>query len=404
MSDIETALRETLNRQATAAPTAATASAELLTAVRRRRARTSLMLCAATVVAVLGIAVGARLASPDRTLEPAPSPHPRSAPGMVYVGSNGTIWGRADNGTTTDWRVTMSEACGEACSPAQMAWSPDGRTLAVASGPPLPCCSESVDVTVMLMSAGGEDARPLFQCPREAGCFNGLVRSLSWSRDSTQIALTTSTELYVLSLDGRAPDLVCNCAALSATFLPDGRLAYTVNDATRSNFSTEPGRVEAIDLGSRETSTLMSVTKLTETAFSPDGRYLVINRGDNHLSLVDTSEPTPWTTGPAYADGIGVTWSPSGDRFAFVGQSGHNTNTFRAQLWTGGPGQPARLLHQFDGNLGWSPPIWSPDGSTVATYYDNAVWLFDPDTGRLVDTVPAAGRAAAWQPQPGDDH
>src|SRR5262245_833463 len=243
----------------------------------------------------------------------------------------------------------------------------------------------------MVMSAGGEDARRLFRCPLGAGCSRGVVRSLSWSDDSKQIALATNEELYVIPLDGGAPDLVCTCRALGATFLPDGRLAYVTNDALQRRGTAE-GEVKAIDLGSRQTSTLMTGIKtLTEAAWSPDGRYVVINRGDNRLSLIDTSAPTPWTPEAVYADGIGVTWSPEGDRFAFAGQSGHDTKTFRMQLWVGAPGQPGRLLHQFDNNNGWSPPVWSPDGSTVGTYDDKAIWLFDAVSGELVDKVEAVG-------------
>jgi Tol biopolymer transport system component len=280
-----------------------------------------------------------------------------------------------------------------------MAWSPDGRTLA-AGMVPEGCCDEYLDVAVFVMSAGGQDVRPLFQCPRGSGCAKGQPRALAWSRDSKQIALATNQELYVIPLDGGAPDLVCTCGPLGATFLPDGRLAYATDDALQGLGATG-GEVKAIDLSSGETSTVMTAKNLTEAAWSPDGRYLVIDTGDNHLSLIDTYAPTPWTAETVSAHGIGPTWSSNGDRFAFSGQSGHDVKTFRMQLWIGAPGQPARLLHQFDNNNGWSPPVWSPDGSTVGTYNDNAIWLFDVVSGELVDKVDVSARGAAWQQAPG---
>jgi Tol biopolymer transport system component len=398
MSDLESMLRETLHRHATGLPATVTASPRLVAAVRRRRATNSALLCALVALVVLGIVVGLRIMAPNR-IEPV-VPTPKQPTSLVYVGQDGAIVSRADDGSTDTW-VTgqgLRDLCGVPCFPSSLAWSPDGRTLAVLTGPA--CCLESTDVSVVVMSPGGAEARRLFQCPEGSGCADGLPYRLAWSRDSHSVAFSADKELYVVPLDGGPDDLVCTCRAWGVYFLPDGRLTYLTH-----------GDVRAIDLETAETSTLATFDRATDVTWSPDGRYAVVTTDDTYFSVADFADSTPTMVPPQRVDGLFVTWSPDGSRFVYIATTGDKYQDLRHELWVAGPGQQPVLLHRFPHvNGGLAPPVWSSDGATLEFFQGSGtapgggtVWLVDPETGKVVDKVSGAEGGAAWQPEPGND-
>lgn len=401
MTDLENRLRETLHRHASGLPTDVTAAPPLVAAVRRRRATTSALLCAMTAAAVLGIVLGVRLTTPDAPGPVEPPPTPRQTTALVYVGTNGGIWSRAEDGSTSAWLgdARMMDICGVPCFPNDLAWSPDGRTLAVLMGPA--CCLESTAVNVVVMSSGGQDARRLFVCPEGTGCADGMPQGLAWSPDSRQIAVATSQEMYLVPLDGGPPELVCTCAAFHPAFLPDGRLAYVAAH-----------RLQARDLETGATTTLLPDDRVQDGAWSPDGRYAVVLTGsnDNFLSVLDFSASPPVRPEPQRAGGIGARWSPSGDRFVYLSDDGAPMRERRSELWIGIPGRPPQLLHRFPhAGGGWAQPVWSPDGSMVELFLGSGmqpggtIWVIDANSGTVVDTITGAQGGAAWQRAPGAD-
>lgn len=156
--------------------------------------------------------------------------------------------------------------------------------------------------------------------------------------------------------------------------------------------------------------------------FSPDGKSVVFNMGDESLSNIYTlpvsgGEPRPLTSFPAFS--AGASWSPDGKAVAFVSNAGG-----KLRVWTvsAGGGEPraissgqvsdtfevtwfpdGRLLYQQAGNrnyyvldprtsaehllvdnsqVGWLfSPVLSPDRTRIAVAWnrrpDRGIWIID---------------------------
>lgn len=401
MSDLETQLRETLHRHAAQAPSDVTASRTVVAAVRRRRTIHSTLFVASAVVAVLAILLSTRLLTPSAAGPVEPTTTDRTTP-LVYLGPDQGIMSRGADGNGRPWLAgaRLTGLCRALCAPVEMQWSPDGRTLAVLMGPP--CCLDRTTVSVVAMSAGGRHARLLFACPKRSGCADGYPRTLAWSPDSHRILLTTNKEMYVVPAGGGSPDLICTCAALDASFLPDGGVAYVT-----------PGRLLAQDLASGETTTLAEIPGLSGATWSPDGRWMLAGADDGSLSLMDMTASPPAPVTPQHVEGFDAQWSPDGARFVYLTQAGHNLKTFRVELWVGAPGERPRLLHRFSKDAPHRPAAtpglvgaahgtaWSSDGTEIVQWIDDGSWpgtlhIVDADSGKLVGRTGDAMGPIAW--------
>ena len=345
------------------------------------------------VTAVVAIVAAIALVFPGDRPTPEPAePHLEQTTPLAYDGGSG-IWTRTDEQKTVTQLGTL-EVCGGPCVPYDLAWSPDGRTLAVLTGPE--CCAAGIGISVVLLSRDGSDPRRVFGCPTQK-CTEGYPRSLAWSRDSRHLAVTVDTETFLVPADGGAgPELVCDCRATDPTFLADGTLAYV-----------DDGRLRARDLTSGETTTLLTSAGMMRAEWSPDGRWVVLTEGDGFLSLVDMSSSPPTRVTPQHVAGLGPRWSPEGDRFAYSTQRGRDRESFRPEVWVATPGDSPTLLHQFPRGGGWSDPVWSPDGTRVALWIGDGktggtVRVLDAATGEVLHSIrgPADG-ALAWAPEPG---
>ncbi len=99
--------------------------------------------------------------------------------------------------------------------------------------------------------------------------------------------------------------------------------------------------------------------------WSPDGErfaFVVFTRGENRLVIIDAD--TGRREREIAAEGVGAithpSWSPDGSRLAFSGQSGGRSNLWTVDVESG----ETRMLT--DDAYSALQPAWSPDGRTVA--------------------------------------
>jgi WD40 repeat protein/serine/threonine protein kinase len=251
-----------------------------------------------------------------------------------------------------------------------MAFSPDGRTLASASGsvfgPDLP---ERRDQTLRLWDLStGQVVRTL------EGHTNGVSgvafspdgRTLaSASADKTVRLWDASTGQVVHTLEGHT------AGVKSVVFSPDGRTVASASaDKTVRLWDASTGQIVRTLEGHTDS--------VNSVAFSPDGRILASGGG----VLWDTSTGQVVRTLQGYTHIKSVAFSPDGRTLASGGGGGDH----RVRLWDTSTGQVDRML------VGHILPVnsvaFSPDGKTLASAgWDKAVRLWDASTGQVVRTL-----------------
>lgn len=324
-----------------------------------------------------------------------PGPTTISTAEIAYIGTGGGVWALESDGTTSSWAepTQLSEFCDTTCIATSLQWSPDGRTLAVLTTPAPYAEEGDGDVTVQLMSPGGGDLRAVFACP-DAECRRHFGRSLAWSPDSRQVAVTVDNDLYVADAHAGSPELVCTCQATPATYLRDGRLAIVGGHG-----------LAAIDPTTRLSTNLARVPHAVSAAWTPDRtRALVTTRHGRSVEVNVVSH----TTSPAQRlHASAGAWSPDSVPYAYVVQRTlrHPLRVDGAELWITGPtGRGPRLLHRFPskaGDVRFQPPVWSPDGARIAQFFRTSwpqgnVRIIDVRSGKVVDAFAAQG-GVAWR-------
>jgi WD40 repeat protein len=236
------------------------------------------------------------------------------------------------------------------------AWSPDGRRLAFASGPP-------GANQIYVMNADGSDRRRLTEGEGNPG-------RPAWSPDGRRLAFHSrqsgNSEIYVVNVDGSGPANPTNLTNhpaedLLATWSPDGgRIAFTSN---------RDGRWQIYVMNADGS----GQTRLTHTAgfdvlgaWSPDGRQIAFhsNRDGN------------WEIYVMHPDGSGhirltrndaldylPAWSPDGRRLAFASNRDGNWEVYVMNADGSGQTNLTNNPAMEDGEIGVS---WSPDGTTLA--------------------------------------
>jgi len=289
-----------------------------------------------------------------------------------------------------------------------VAFSPDGKTLAAASG------NGTIDFWNV-----ANPARPR-QLGHPFSTFNGSgVWSVAFSPDGRTLAVgeISTIELWDITDPAHPNQLLPSLtggAATSVAFSPDGRTLaagyyygaiklWDVADPARPRELGQPLNTsvavqtvafspdgKTLAVGSHNTIDLWDVTNparprqlgqpistgsaVNSVAFSPDGKTLA-SGDDNHVILRDVTDPArprplgqPFTTG-----GSSVTFSPDGSTLAVGGSDGIDLWDVTNPTESSQVGQPLTT----GGGGAVDSVAFSPDGKTLASQDGNAVRLWN---------------------------
>ena len=247
-----------------------------------------------------------------------------------------------------------------------VAFSPDGRTLA--------STSEGSDSTVRLWDiATGRHKQTLTG-------HTGRVGSVAFSPDGRTIAgeswegvqlwdVATSNLLRTFTADDEGfGDVV---------FSPDGRTIASglVNEGKIYLWETGTGR--------HKRTLIKHNGGAGSVAFSPDGKTLASGgSNDNTINLWDagTGRPKRTLTAEHFNGVYNVAFSSDGRTLASTGGRARNIH-----LWDVGTGRRKRTLTVRDG--GFWHIVFSPDGKTLANGSESTVDFWDVGTGRHKQTI-----------------
>jgi len=278
--------------------------------------------------------------------------------------------------------------------PALVAFSPDGRTLAISGA----------DRTVKLFEA--ETGRHIATLTGEKTGFNGFAFSPDSRLAATRATLDRAVSLWdattgklLHKLPGRKPDFETKLKAALVTspdffrvwFSPDGRAVATEREDDILNlWETATGKLLVALEHKTETNAAKDALSFPFTgtfplilsaSFAPDGARLVTANGDRAPKLWDAA------TGRLVA-----TLSGGYDRtyHAYFIAGGRAIMTFSIKgelnLWDAATGRHRLTLADARGRTHGA--VASPDGRLVAAQVDDRTTVWDGSDGRLLMHVP----------------
>lgn len=212
----------------------------------------------------------------------------------------------------------------------------------------------------------------------------------SLSPDGAQVAYVQSAvdkarqqELWILDLrSGSNSKIVQFPAVLSVVWSPTGDM-LAVN--------TGWGQLRTLSLATKESKLIATDISSDLASWSPDGRKITYEsasgtgeKRDFHVNVIDLA------TGQIskIAEGRYPSWSPHGDRIAYLDPRGQ---VYRSIPPNGGSGSP--LINKgkkvLDDPILSEPVVWSPDGRYVAIigYYDGGTMMILVDLATSKQTL-----------------
>ena len=282
-------------------------------------------------------------------------------------------------------------------------FSPDGKMLASGSGDPIihfPADNTiklwDVETNTNIASLEGHRGRVASM----AFSPDGKILA-SGSEDETVKLWDVETNTNIATLEGHTDKVS------SVAFSPDGKILASgggLFDRTVKLWDVETNT---------NTATLEGHTDgVSSVAFSPDGKILASGVGDaffpeffpessdNRVKLWDVASGEPIASLGGHTGEVwSVTFSPDGTMLASAGGTFDNT----VKLWDVDSTEP---IDSFEGHMdvvssvaflsdgirlaarsGYSSVAFSPDGTRLATGSDNAILLWDVDSGELITTL-----------------
>jgi len=255
----------------------------------------------------------------------------------------------------------------------QLAWSPDGSTLASSAG-----WFDSEDSSVRLWQPDGQALTPLFDHTQP-------VTALAWSPDGQTLATGSQDQTIKLwQSDGGLLTINSQSGIVFAlAWSPDGKIL-----ASGSVASPTQNTVQLWDPSGKLLHTMttqFSGGKFYNLAWSPDGEFLVGGATDysewkadgtlvfNHESCAHC--PPAW----------GFAWSPDSQRWAIGNESG--------LVWV--YGVDGQKIAQLQSQSNVDVMQWSPDGKWLAG--GKNLWRVDADQFTLKNYVKGE-ETLAWSP------
>jgi 6-phosphogluconolactonase (cycloisomerase 2 family) len=319
-----------------------------------------------------------------------------------------------DLATTTTTPVGYLGGVGTGNSPVSVAWSPDGRFLAVVN------YSSPYGMQVYRLNASSVPPIPgTTEPPTPVGgtaATGSNPYCVAWSPDGRFLAVVNSgsstTGMQVYRFNGSSTPTSLGTAGtgsspISVAWSPDGRFLAVANEG-----STGPAGLQLYRFngGSAPTSlgTVATGSSPWSVAWSSDGRFLAVaNEASPATGLQvyrfnGSNAPTSLGTATTGNNPKSVAWSPDG-RFLAVANGGSNT----LQLYRfNGSNAPTPLLGT--ATTGNSPVsvAWSPDGRFLAVAnngspYGMQVYRFNGSNQPTSLGTAATGSqpyAVAWSP------
>ena len=399
--DITVMLRDRAGAQ-TRAPLAA---ARVARQARRRRAVNAMSAAAVVVLLAVGGTAFWRSVSNDQVMPPPPAvPVTAHHNGILVSDGSAGLTSVSADGTTSSVFLRAGAAIKHGVwSPT---WSPDGSQLAFLAGQ-LSLNSDSDTVGLYVINSDGSNLRKVTGCPEIFACGVALGSGLAWSPDGRSIAVT-SGHLYVVDVaDGARRRLPAGVGVAFPAWSPDGSVI-----AFFHGLQVLAVPADADEADTSEITTLADgLSGVSSLDWSPEGARLVVSAVDG-LYVVEASGTTTFKlVGQRRAEGPGAaTWSPDGTRIAYF-STPKTPGGFTAELHVVDPdtGHDQALFVAPCCVGDWYPPAWSPDGTRIALSVGidghperSGLFLVPSDGIGDAVRVPLDGTQAdpAWQPLP----
>jgi WD40 repeat protein len=280
---------------------------------------------------------------------------------------DGAILAVGSRAAVTLWEPDGSRLRARIATPANgLAWSPDGRRMAVSTG----------GKTLVLAAEAADKPQPLQRLAVPAS-------RIDWNAGTDRIIGVSADRIEVVTADGTAVRSIDAGAAAAPLSVP-GRPIVT-------GIGTPGLAVWDAKSFARLASLAGHASPVAAAAWTPDGSRLASGDATGSLRIWNVDDATSVTC-QAHKGGItSLSWSPDGERLASLAR-----NDKTAKLWN----PKAEAVGTLEGHAG---PVlslaWSPAGKLLATGGADEqvlVWETEPvERGRAVEfTQPV--KALAW--------
>jgi Tol biopolymer transport system component len=388
------------------------AAGRVASRARRRRVINAATATAAVLLLVVGGTTALRSLGNDEVLPPPAVPITPHHNGLLLTTGSPELLAVSADGTVAPFPLAGASLQSRGSTVWALRWSPDGARLAFLAGG-LSLNSENDTVALYVADADGSNVRKLTRCPEIYSCGVALTMSggLAWSPDGRSIAFA-SGHLYVVDVaNGARRRLPAGERVLAPAWSPDGSVvAVATPNGQAWQVRTVPADADGDDT-STITTLVAGLPAVDSLDWSPDGTRLVMSAADG-LHMVDANGDNASKIVSQDSDeGPGAaTWSPDGTRIAYF-TTPKSPGRFAAELRTFDPDtrHDQSLLVAPCCVSTWHPPAWSPDGTRIALSVEiighpDRTGLFLVPTGSPGDAVriPMDGLPGlpAWQPLP----